>query len=206
MRRSTQPADDSALFDLPLVAEPELPNRQRRRPEGKSGTAAPAAAVTADAEQISLPQEEVPAGTEPEPSAEDESSSTGLVLRRLAAGALDVALLAAALALPLAGAAALGARPALANWPAYLLVALVLSFFYSVFSVLFWGRTPGMARMGLVAHSTGESPLTISRAVLRWLGGVCTVALLGLPTLLDLGGGGSLGDRISGSRIDDQTG
>jgi len=111
-------------------------------------------------------------------------------------------MMAAALAVMAAGTAVLGIRPTLSDWPGYALVGLVLSFLYVGFSLLFWGKTPGMQHAGLIAGSRDGSQLTIAQALLRWLGGVCTVALAGLPTLLDLGEGGSLSDRISGSSVE----
>lgn len=78
----------------------------------------------------------------------------------------------------------------------------VFSFLYTVIPLAFWGRTLGMTRVGLVA-SGGDEPqgaLTFGQTALRWSGGLLTVALLGLPSLLALLGGRSLTDRLSGSR------
>jgi len=195
MRRTAQPVDDSLLFDLPLVAEPELANKPRPEPSVE----------LAAAEQIDLPQEEVepksPTYTEAA-TAEESPEPDGVTLqRRFVAGAIDTGVIAAALVAMMVGAAAVGVRPTLADWPGYALVGLVLSFVYSGFSLLFWGKTPGMQRTGLIASSSDGSPVTIGQVVLRWLGAVCTVLLLGLPTLLALRGGGTFTDRISGSQV-----
>jgi uncharacterized RDD family membrane protein YckC len=195
MRRTAQPVDDSMLFDLPLVSEPELANKPR--PDTRVEI------EIDEAEQISLPEGgpelESEAGAGPFEDAGETSS--GRLQRRFVAGAIDAGAIAGALLAMVVGTAAIGIRPALADWPSYALVGLVLSFVYAVFSLLFWGKTPGMQRNGLSASSRDGSPLNIGQALLRWLGGICTVLLLGLPTLFDLRGGGTLTDRLSGSQV-----
>jgi uncharacterized RDD family membrane protein YckC len=80
-----------------------------------------------------------------------------------------------------------------------LLFALAFSFLYCVFPLAFWGRTPGMAWIGLQARSLDDRSLSFGQTALRWLAGVLTVACLGLPLLLVLGGT-YLSDRLSGSK------
>lgn len=80
-----------------------------------------------------------------------------------------------------------------------LLFALAFSFLYCVFPLAFWGRTPGMAWLGLQARSLDDQSLSFGQTTLRWLAGVLTVACLGLPLLLVLGGT-YLSDRLSGSK------
>jgi uncharacterized RDD family membrane protein YckC len=187
------------LFDLPLVAEPELANKPRhtvREPEP-----APTPEPEPVAEQIALPQDEHLLDEAPPEEVEEIDPRADLLRRRVTAGAVDLGLLLGGLALVLAGAAALGARPSLATSPAYAVLGVVLSFLYSAFSLLFWGRTPGMVQAGLSASSHDGTPMTIAQTLLRWAGGVCTVMLLGLPMLLALNGGRTLSDRISGSQI-----
>ena len=63
----------------------------------------------------------------------------------------------------------------------------------------FFRRTAGMAVVGLRASSLDRSPLSFGQAFRRWLGGLLTVLLAGLPGLLATRGR-SLADRLSGSR------
>lgn len=81
------------------------------------------------------------------------------------------------------------------------LFLLVFSFLYTVIPLAFWGRTPGMGRIGLVARSGEIGALTFGQTAQRWLGAVLTVLLVGLPALLALLGGRSLADRLSDSRL-----
>ena len=81
-----------------------------------------------------------------------------------------------------------------------LLFFLPFSFLYQVFPLAFWGRTPGMARTGLVARGRDGRSLTFGQAGLRWLASVLTVLLLGLPVLSTQLTGRSLADRISDSQ------
>jgi hypothetical protein len=97
------------------------------------------------------------------------------------------------------GAAVAGVRIAVAELPAFAVFLLSFSFLYSVVSLAFWGRTPGMAAAGVVSRGDGGQPLTFGQTGLRWLGGVATAVFLGLPLLLSLTGR-SLPDRLSASR------
>lgn len=197
MRRSGQTSREPALFDLPLMVDPEIADgaglevasRAERRPQGP----------VAEAEQIDLPAP---------PPAEDEAAdgfegrlSAGLIGPRFLAGAIDAGCGGVALGVLVSGASLLGAPVRGVDWPAYLLALLVFSFFYAVFSLTFWGRTPGMLRAGLSVSSRHGGPVTIGQAVLRWAGGVATVGLLGLPTLLALLERRSLADYLSGTRL-----
>lgn len=116
---------------------------------------------------------------------------------RYLAGLADLAVHAALAIALLFGARLLGVRAGLGDWLPLTLFLLVFSFFYTVLPLAFWGQTPGMAWAGVVARaSTGES-LTFPQTALRWIGGIVTVALLGLPVLLAVGGRRSLTDRVS---------
>ncbi len=117
---------------------------------------------------------------------------------RLTAALLDLVALAALLALCWLGAGALGAVIDETALPALVLLAAVLSFLYTTLPLAFWGATPGMAAMGIAARSPGERPLSFRQAAARWLAGLLTLALAGLPGLLALAGA-SLTDRVSGS-------
>ncbi len=80
-----------------------------------------------------------------------------------------------------------------------LLLIGCFSFVYHVLPLTFWGHTPGMARVGIVARSLDGGPLTIAQAVRRWLGAMLNVASLGL--LFALSKEKSLSDRLSRSRL-----
>lgn len=121
---------------------------------------------------------------------------------RWRAGGLDLALH-AALALALAvGSRLLGAPLEGIEMLGLAAFLAVFSFLYTVIPLAFWGRTLGMMRAGLVASGGdgAQGALTFGQTALRWTGGLLTVALLGLPSLLALLGGRSLTDRLSGSR------
>ncbi|HEX2254050.1 MAG TPA: RDD family protein [Thermoanaerobaculia bacterium] len=137
----------------------------------------------------------------PEPSAHPRPVPAP-VSARLAAGALDLALLLAAGGLAVIGCWALDAPLGLAGLPALAVFVAVFSFAYAVVPLAFWGRTPGMAVVGVTARSADGGPLTFGQVGLRWLGAVLTVALAGVPLLLALRplGGRSLTDRLSASR------
>jgi hypothetical protein len=107
-----------------------------------------------------------------------------VVLATLAAGAF--------------GALGLGVALDTSEVPAFALFGLVFSFLYTVVTLAFWGSTPGMAAVGLVARSGRDQPLSFGQTGLRWLAGLATVALCGLPLVVALTGR-SLADRLSGS-------
>jgi hypothetical protein len=121
---------------------------------------------------------------------------------RLFAGLADLAVHVAVAALALLGARALGAAPALAQLPAFALLVVVFSLFYTVVPLAFWGKTPGMAAVGLACQAGDDLPLTFAEALRRWLGELATVLAAGLPGLLALGAGRrSLADRWSRSDL-----
>lgn len=134
-----------------------------------------------------------------------ERAPTASLGDRLRAGSVDLALHALALALGVAGALALGFAADRTLWPGYLLYLASFSFLYTTVPLAFWGRTPGMTLAGLRARDQATRPLTFGQTALRWVGGVLTAILLGLPLLLALGGR-SLADRISGSETFAATG
>lgn len=84
-------------------------------------------------------------------------------------------------------------------WPAAALFALLWSLTFVILPLAFFRRTAGMALCGLTAKSLDRAPLSFGQATRRWVGGLLTIALLGLPGLLALWGR-SLSDRLSGSR------
>lgn len=196
MRRSSQTSRELALFDLPLVVDPEIADEAEREGAGRVERASRPA--IAEAEQIELPAAAEEGAVE-EPA---ERLPATPMRRRLLAGTIDSAASGVALGLLLAGASMLGAPARAADWPAYLLAILVFSFFYVVFSLSFWGRTPGMLAAGLAVRSRHDPAVTTGQAALRWVGGVATVALLGLPALLALLDQRSPADYLSGTRLE----
>lgn len=201
--RRTGISSSSDLFDLPLLVDP--PGTEPEVSEPKPSPPEPEASPLAPAQTRPPKQELEPPAEQIELPAEDagpvESTETSTLRPRLVAGAIDTGATGAALAILAGGATALGAAPELSHWPAYLLLSLQTSFLYMVFSLSFWGATPGMSRAGLHAQADDGGPITLGQAVRRWLGGVVTVALFGLPTLLVLRRQSSLADLLSRSRL-----
>lgn len=117
---------------------------------------------------------------------------------RLLAGSLDLAFHLVVAGAAVVGAAWLGVSPRATQTPGFVVLLLVVSLFYTVLPLAFWGRTPGMAAAGLACRGEDGQPLAFAEAGRRWLGGLLTVLLLGLPALLLLGRGRSLADRLSG--------
>lgn len=195
MRHEEEIPDEPLLFDLPL--EPQ---------RGRS-----AAPATQPAERKRARQPEPPPAPEPvlsfdEPEDEPLSSPAdrsgpagraGLGSRISAAGA-DLLVHASVAVGVLVGCRFMGVKPVLSDWPAVALFLLSFSFLYTVVPLAFWGHTPGMAWAGLDARSRDGEPLAFDQTARRWIGGILTFLLLGLPLLLAFGGR-SLSDLLSGS-------
>ena len=81
-----------------------------------------------------------------------------------------------------------------------LVFLMPFSFLYQIFPLAFWGCTPGMAKVGIVARNKDGQTLSFSQAALRWVASVLTVASVGLPLILTATTGRSLADRLSGSQ------
>jgi hypothetical protein len=212
MKRRGHSAPAPGLFDLPL-AEPASP---AARPVAEA--AAPQPQATTAAEPPSgAPARPLPLF--PEPAAEPArplelvpdpppggpplprraaSRPAATIAARLLAGAADLLVHAALGALLLVGTRLMGLRGQPADGPPLLLFLLVFSFFYTVVPLAFWGQTLGMAWRGLEARAAGDQPLTLGQTARRWLGGLLSLALAGLPVLWALSGR-SLSDRLSGS-------
>ena len=122
-------------------------------------------------------------------------------LARLTSGLLDLAAMLAVALVALVGADLLGAIPNLRLLPGVLLFITAFSFLYHVISLLFWGRTPGMASVGLIARDLSGLPLTATQAVRRWLGSLGTVGLAGIPMLVSWFTGTSLADLLSRTEV-----
>jgi uncharacterized RDD family membrane protein YckC len=196
MPRPEQP-DEPLLFDLPLDISGERARpsvaAERKRPVPQSPPPRPVAPAPEPEDLLEDPEnpEEV------EEPGETASSGTGAG-SRIAAGAADLLVHAAVAVLLLVGTRLMGVHPTLADWPALGVFLLAFSFLYIVVPLAFWGHTLGMAWAGLVARSRDGEPLTFDQTARRWLGGLLTLGLAGLPFALT-GSGRSLTDRLSGS-------
>jgi uncharacterized RDD family membrane protein YckC len=195
MRDPEEESDEPLLFDLPL--EPErgrgaAPASERKRPPRSAPREErpPAPVLTFDE------PEESPASA-PSASPAGTAGRAGIG-KRLAAGAADLVVHAAVAVGVLVGCRYMGVKPVVSDWPALTLFLLSFSFLYTVVTLAFWGHTPGMAWAGLDARNRDGQALAFDQTARRWIGGLLTALLAGLPLLLAFGGR-SLSDLLSGS-------
>jgi uncharacterized RDD family membrane protein YckC len=204
MRRQNkpgEPADEPLLFDLPLTGAGELPadpplepKRPARGTRGLAPEPPGASEIPLAARKGPIPVPHPVVFEEP-PVPASEFATRG---RRFSAGLADLLVHAAVGVAALLGAQWLGVRPVLSDWPALAIFLLAFSFLYIVLPLAFWGYTLGMAWTGITARNRDGEPLSFDQTARRWLGGLLTVVLLGLP-LLVTGSRRSLSDWISGS-------
>jgi uncharacterized RDD family membrane protein YckC len=194
MRRPGKPnePEEPLLFDLPLAApgsseepEEELPITPKRRASAETRRTGP----------VPVPEPEDREEARPAPSPRSEFAGP---VRRIAAGFADLIVHAAVGVLALLGCRWLEVQPEVREWPAFAAFLLAFSFLYTVLPLAFWGHTPGMAWAAITSRNRDGEPLTFDQTVRRWLGGLLTLALVGLPVLLGFGGR-TLTDWISGS-------
>lgn len=197
MRHEEDIPDEPLLFDLPLepqrgrTAPPAAPASERKR--------APRAAPREESPERELRFEEpdelpAPAAT----GAKARPAGRAGVGSRISAAGADLLVHASVAVGVLVGCRFMGVHPVLSDWPAVALFLLSFSFLYTVVPLAFWGHTPGMAWAGLDARSRDGEPLAFDQTARRWIGGILTLLLLGLPLLLAFGGR-SLSDLLSGS-------
>lgn len=209
-RRRAERDPGPGLFDLPLdgpvepgaaVEEPAEPEQApEREPELLELPVLPLAApVREELRPSPAARRPGPAPVEPSAAAAPTPTTVSLSARFLA-GLADLAVHLALAVTLLFGSRLLGVPAGLDDGPALALFLLLFSFLYTVIPLAFWGQTPGMAWAGIAARTPAGETLTFGQTALRWLGGMLSVALLGLPVLIALGGGRSLADRLSGSR------
>jgi len=187
--------EEPLLFDLPLSPggaddeleeEPPLRRKRTARDASRSGPVpVPMLEPAFDSEE-----EEAVAAT---PGHEFASRGS-----RIAAGLADLVVHAAVGVMALFGCRGLGVRPDLSTAPAFAIFLLAFSFLYVVLPLAFWGHTPGMAWAGITSRNRDGEPLSFDQTARRWLGAVLTLALVGLPLLLAIGGR-TLTDWVSGS-------
>lgn len=191
MRHEEEIPDEPLLFDLPL--EPQrgrsaapTPPAERKRPRQPEPAPEPA---------LSFDEPDEPP---PSPAARSNASGRAGLGSRISAAGADLLVHASVAVGVLVGCRLMGVRPVLSDWPAVALFLLSFSFLYTVVPLAFWGHTPGMAWAGLDARSRDGEPLAFDQTARRWIGGILTLLLLGLPLLLAFGGR-SLSDLLSGS-------
>lgn len=184
-------------FDLPLdplgtMVEPS------RRAEGAQPELPLDSPSTRPAPAPETPETQEPpeAPVESEPGPRPASS---VYARRWAAGALDGGVHLAVLVLAAAGSWWLGVPLTRVSILPLVVFLGCFSFVYHIVPLTFWGHTPGMAGVGLVARDPNGEPLTIHQAGQRWLGGILNLATLGLFFLISRER--SLPDLLSRSKV-----
>ncbi len=221
-RGSQRTPEAPALFDdLPLRTRATVEvESEPARPPRPAKAAAPAFEpdFTPDLGSDLLPLEEPPqrfpkAVPSPPPSERgarpaaridegviDEPAPRGSRSRaRWLGGAADTLVHGGILVIALVGCRGLAVHPDLDLWPPFALFVLSFSFLYTAIPLAFWGQTPGMAWSGVIARDRDGASLTFDQTARRWLGGLVSAALLGLPVFLAWKGR-SLTDWVSGSQ------
>ena len=202
MRRPNKPdpPDEPLLFDLPLGGperepEPPPPPPPRRKQPERPAREGRVPATRSGPVPVPDPEPDEDAGRVPARPPASEFAGRG---RRLAAGLADLLVHAAVLVGALLGTRWLGVKPdPVRDWPALALFLLSFSFLYTVLPLAFWGQTLGMAWTNITSRNRDGEPLTFDQTARRWLTGLVTAALLGLPALVS--GRRSLSDLVSGS-------
>jgi uncharacterized RDD family membrane protein YckC len=194
MRHEEDTPDEPLLFDLPL--EPERGRSAHSAPISERKRAPRAAPLPPPEASLTFDEPEELSATSSATSAAP-TGRAGLGSRISAAGA-DLIVHASVAVGVLVGCRLMGVHPILSDWPAVALFLLSFSFLYTVVPLAFWGHTPGMAWAGLDARSRDGEPLAFDQTARRWIGGILTLLLLGLPLLMAFSGR-SLSDLLSGS-------
>ncbi len=181
-----RPPDAPSLFDLPLVQRPSSAPPPEPEP------------------RLEPFQEELAfAGT----SERDPSRASGEPLEpsparfgdHFRAGFADLLLLVAVGLVALLGCELLGVRARAEVLPGLVLFLFAYSFLMTIIPLAFWGRTLGMSWAGVEARTPDGLLPSFGQVLRRWLAGLLTLALLGLPLLVALSGR-SVADRLSGTR------
>ncbi|MEE9273698.1 MAG: RDD family protein, partial [bacterium] len=172
------------------------------------------AAEEVGAEDLPL-EEEAPAAEAPDIEEEEEAAQPAGVAMgpRLYASLVDTGVLGVLMGLFAGGTHFIVgqvAGPIFSNMEALILVLglnfivfFLLSMFYSVYFVGFFGRTPGHRIIGLRVVDLNDKPVGYMQAILRYFGGLLATSPLGLGHLLvifDKRGRG-LGDRFAGTKV-----
>src|SRR5688572_6736771 len=181
MRREEDTPDEPLLFDLPLGPE-RAPISERKRARPAPQEPKPPARMEPE---LTFDEPEESSATSVATSAAQPAGRAGLGRRISAAGADLIVHTSVAVGV-LVGCRLMGVHPVLSDWPAVALFLLSFSFLYTVVPLAFWGHTPGMAWAGLDARSRDGQALAFDQTARRWIGGILTILLLGLPILLAL--------------------
>lgn len=200
------PSDDDRDDLLPEEVLPEEPRSAPTRPPETSRRESPQPGSLRRESQPELPQRSPSPSShrnQPVPSQSSASSTTPLLPaglgRRLLSGVADLLVHAGALATAVLGLDLMGIELDVAHALPLALLILSFSYLYTVISLSFWGQTAGMAWLGIAARQSPQFPLSFRQSTIRWMGGLLTFGLAGLPLLLTLTGG-SLTDRMSESQ------
>jgi len=194
-----RPREEPGLFDdLPL--HPSPPHREApveaEKPKGAPAPEPPPAPPSESLPLFSENAETDPADTAPRLA----WHSVVPFGAYLAAGLVDLGVVLGVMLAIWAGLWWLGVDVDLVGRALVLVFLLPFSFLYQIFPLAFWGCTPGMARVGIVARSHDGQALSFSQSALRWVASVLTIAAVGLPLILTAATGRSLADRLSGSQ------
>lgn len=211
--RSQSPEEPFLFDDLPLREEPLSPEvaatpakAKRLEPKAEPPEAEALPLFVDSVEEEESRPRPTPPQTEMRVSGTDRAVTRPAwtprmtTQTRFAAGLIDFGVVAVLMIGIWLGLGALGIESGSRMLLPMALFSLSFSFLYFVFPLAFWGRTPGMAKMGIAARCLNGQTLTFSQSVRRWLGAVLTVLCFGLPLLLIPATGQSLGDRLSRSR------
>ena len=192
MRHEEETPDEPLLFDLPL--EPQRGRSAAPASERKRAPRPAPPELRQPEPELSLEEPDEP----PAPAIKARPGGRAGLGSRISAAGADLLVHASVAVGVLVGCRFMGVHPVLSDWPAVALFLLSFSFLYTVVPLAFWGHTPGMAWAGLDARSRDGEPLAFDQTARRWIGGIVTLLLLGLPLLLAFGGR-SLSDLLSGS-------
>ena len=222
MSSSPSTPDDPGLFDdLPLHTE-EPPGKVAPRPERAKEEQPPATPTRKSAapdsprlEELSILFDEAPGEKSPKPEPKPEvepeprpeearaepQDEVDLPRSRLLSGLLDLGVVVAVAISAVVCVALMGVDLTPMPWAPMALFLTAFSFLYCVFPLAFWGRTPGMAALGLRARSLDGRSLSFGQTAWRWLAGLITVLTFGLPLVLTLKGT-YLSDLLSKSKVE----
>jgi uncharacterized RDD family membrane protein YckC len=222
MSSSPSTPDDPGLFDdLPLHTE-EPPGKVAPSPQRAKADKPPATPTRKSAahdsprlEELSILFDEAPEEKSPKPERRPEveperrpekasaepQDKVDLPRSRLLSGLLDLGVVVAVAISAVVCVALMGVDLTPMPWAPLALFLTAFSFLYCVFPLAFWGRTPGMAALGLRARSLDGKSLSFGQTAWRWLAGLITVLTFGLPLVLTLKGT-YLSDLLSKSQVE----
>ena len=219
LQAETDPEGDRPFDEEPAIEEPVIEEPAIDRLGAEEGSAA-ATLLEEEPPVENLPQEQDEEAEEPraevipiqtslfQSEEEDEEEEDAALAEELASwsdrllsGISDLAVHAAMLGIAVGGSYGLGVQVDTSSWPPFAVLTLIFSFLYWTIPLAFWGQTPGMAWIGTISRSLDDEPLAFGQAVLRWVGALVTLALVGIPMLLSFSGK-SFSDWLSDSKTE----